>query len=346
MKVQAAYIFALTRTLRDMGHDPSTLVHARQPLDENGFFRLCEEAAALSQDPSLALRFGSSLHLGSHGVFGHALMGCRTLRQAAEFLMQHNPVRAAHATVRFSFDQDNVMLSIAPTADLPGAANFIVESFFAAAVTAISELVSAEIEGCRVEFAFEPAMPVEIYERYLRLPVSFGKAANRLIGPREIADQPLVAAQNAVAEMYVRQCGKLLREQDRAVSYVSEVRRVLMSARGRIPNEHEVARQLNMSGRTLRRRLLNEGQSFQNILDDVRNRLAKAYLGETRFSIAEVGALLGFEDAANFRRAFRRWNGCSPQSFRGGSMGEAGARREAEFSTSPDGGAPPLVAAT
>lgn len=236
--------------------------------------------------------------------------------------MQHNPLRADRATVRFSFDQENVILTMTPLADLPGERYFLVESFFAAAVTAIGELVGSDLEGCRIEFAFEPQMPVEVYERYLRLPVAFGKPANRLIGPRAAADQPLVAAENAVAEMYVRQCGALLRERDKTVSYVSEVRRVLMGARGRIPNEHEVARQLNVSGRTLRRRLYCEGHSFQDILDDVRNRLAKAYLGETTLSIAEVGTLLGFEDAANFRRAFRRWNGCSPQCFRAGE-GEA-----------------------
>jgi AraC-like DNA-binding protein len=329
MKVQPAYIFALTRTIRELGHDPSSLCAADAILEEHEFYKLCENAAALTQEPTLALRFGAALHLGSHGLLGNALMSCRTLRQAAEFLVQHNPVKAAQGSVRFAFDQQNAVLSMAPGFELPGAPNFMAEAFFAAAVTAIGELVGAELAGCRIEFAFQPTMPEEDYCRILGMPVLFGKSGNRLVGPREAVDLPLHAAGNVVADMYVRQCGKLLRERDKASSCASEVRRVLLNARGEVASEYEVATRLHMSGRTLRRRLSCEGTSFREILDDVRNELACAYLRETRLSIAEVGALLGFEDAANFRRAFRRWNACSPQGYRA-------APGEVAFDDAPD----------
>lgn len=316
MKVQPAYIFALTRTIRELGHDPSPLAPSDALLEEHEFYKLCESAVDLVRDPTFALRFGAALHLGSHGLLGNALMSCRTLRQAAEFLVQHNPVKTAQGSVRFAFDQESAVLSMTPGIELAAAPNFLAETFFAAAVTSIGELVGGELAGCRIEFAFEPSMPKEIYTQYLGMPVSFSKSGNRLIGPREAVDLPLVAAGNVVADMYVRQCGKLLRERDRAANCASEVRRVLLNARGEVANEYEVASRLNMSGRTLRRRLSCEGTSFREILDDVRNELARAYLRETNLSIAEVGALLGFEDAANFRRAFRRWNGCSPQAYR------------------------------
>lgn len=328
MKVQPAYIFALTRTIQALGHDASQLVPPDAVLEEHEFYKLCENAAALLQDPTFALKFGASLHLGSHGLLGNALMSCRTLRQAAEFLVQHNPVKAAQGSIRFAFDQNSAVLSMMPGVEMPGIANFMTEAFFAAATTAIGELVGAELAGCRIEFTFEPAMPEENYRRLLGMPVSFGKSGNRFIGPREAVDLPLVAAGNVVADMYVRQCGKLLREQGRAESYASEVRRVFLNARGEVASEYEVATRLNMSGRTLRRRLACEGTSFREILDDARNELARGYLRDTQLSIAEVGGLLGFEDAANFRRAFRRWNGCSPQSFRE-------ARASAEFEIDP-----------
>lgn len=316
MKVQAAYIFALARTLRELGCDPSEIIRSDHPIDDIEFFELTTQAVAKTGDPSFALRFGSALHLGSHGVLGQALMSCRTLRQAAEFLVQHNPVKNAEVGIRFAFDQESAVLSVMPAIEVPGAPNFLVEALFAAVVTGIEELVGSDLEGSRIEFAFAPRMPEEVYRRYLRVPLAFGKPMNRLIGPRDLVDQPLPAAANAMADLYVRQCGKLLRERGGAVSYTSEVRRVLMSSRGHVPNEYEVAKALHVSGRTLRRRLLCEGASFQIIRDEVRNRLARSYLIETRLSIAEVGTLLGFEDAANFRRAFRRWNGCSPQQYR------------------------------
>lgn len=316
MKVQAAYVFAFARILREAGHDPSLLIGAAGPLEEEEFYRLCGRAVALTGDPSLGLRFGSSLHLGSHGVLGHALMSCRTLRQAAEFLVRHNPVGTAQKSIRFAFDQEGVVLTLTPTVEVPGAPAFLPEAFFAATVTALEELVGADLEGCRLEFAFRPQMPEEIYRRYLRLPIAFNRPANRLIGPREAVDRPLAAAGNAIADMFVRQCGELLRKRGQTESCALDVRRILAGERGHLLNEYEVARALNISSRTLRRRLLGEGESFQLIRDDVRNGLAKSCLGETELSVAEIGALLGFEDTANFRRAFRRWNGCSPQKFR------------------------------
>lgn len=316
MKVQTAYIFALARTLRELECDPAPLTRVDRSLEEGEFYRLCEEAVAISGDPTLALRFGASLHLGSHGVLGHALMSCRTLRQAAEFLVQHNPVKAARAGIRFAFDRDDAVLTMTPTIDFPGAPNFLTEAFFAAVVAGMEELTGAELHGCRIEFAFEPQMTEEIYRRYLRLPVAFGKAANRLVGPRDTLDLPLAASGNVVADIYLRQCSVLLRERDRTTNYAAEVRRILSSARGHVPNEYEVARALHVSGRTLRRRLRAEGASFQHIRDEVRNLLARAYLRETKLNVVEIGTVLGFEDAANFRRAFRRWNGCTPQKFR------------------------------
>jgi AraC-like DNA-binding protein len=96
----------------------------------------------------------------------------------------------------------------------------------------------------------------------------------------------------------------------------SDVRHALLSSRGRFPSAKEVASSLNMSERTLRRRLDEEATSFMQIVDDVRNHLARQYLSETKLTIAEVGELLGFDDVANFRRAFKRWNGYPPRSMR------------------------------
>lgn len=71
-----------------------------------------------------------------------------------------------------------------------------------------------------------------------------------------------------------------------------------------------------MSERTLRRRLEAEGTSYQAIVDSVRNHLAQQYLMDTDLSVVEIGSLVGFDDLANFRQAFRRWNSMSPAQFR------------------------------
>ncbi|MGB6055137.1 MAG: helix-turn-helix transcriptional regulator [Burkholderiaceae bacterium] len=89
-----------------------------------------------------------------------------------------------------------------------------------------------------------------------------------------------------------------------------------MQSPGRFPEIDAVARQLHMTGRTLRRKLQAQGVSYQSILTDVRRQLALGYLRKTRMSVEDIAAALGFSDAANFRHAFKKWTGRTPGEYR------------------------------
>lgn len=86
---------------------------------------------------------------------------------------------------------------------------------------------------------------------------------------------------------------------------------------GNISMDH-VGSFLGIGMRTLQRRLQCEGTTFQEVLDRFRLERAQGLLVEYDWSIAEVARIVGYSDVANFRRAFRRWTGCSPQTFRNG----------------------------
>ena len=73
-----------------------------------------------------------------------------------------------------------------------------------------------------------------------------------------------------------------------------------------------------MSTRSLQRHLAAAGLSFAGLVDDVRFQLACGLLRDPHSKVVEVSAELGYTDSANFTRAFRRWAGVSPRSFRRG----------------------------
>ena len=77
-----------------------------------------------------------------------------------------------------------------------------------------------------------------------------------------------------------------------------------------------MAAYLHMSESTLQRRLAKEGTRYQRLLDQVRYTLAREYLQQTALPVAEIGLLLGYSDAANFRRSFKRWSGITPSQLR------------------------------
>ena len=74
----------------------------------------------------------------------------------------------------------------------------------------------------------------------------------------------------------------------------------------------EIAGKMGLSRATLYRRLKGEGASFENILDDLRYRMADHYLRGEKVSIAETAYLVGFSDAAAFTRAYKRWTAATP----------------------------------
>jgi len=77
-----------------------------------------------------------------------------------------------------------------------------------------------------------------------------------------------------------------------------------------------VCRRLGVGTRTLQRRLQDEGTTFQQTLDTLRDSLAHHYLRNTALSGAEISFLLGYEDANSFARAFHVWTGRTPQAVR------------------------------
>ncbi|MCB1911849.1 MAG: AraC family transcriptional regulator ligand-binding domain-containing protein [Rhodocyclaceae bacterium] len=82
-----------------------------------------------------------------------------------------------------------------------------------------------------------------------------------------------------------------------------------------------VARTLETSTRTLQRRLQAEGRAFQQVLNELREALARHYLTRTRLQGAEIAFLLAFDDPNSFVRAFHGWTGTTPQRVRAGSRG-------------------------
>jgi AraC-like DNA-binding protein len=82
------------------------------------------------------------------------------------------------------------------------------------------------------------------------------------------------------------------------------------------PSSEDIAEALNMSTRTLQRRLDEEGTRFSEVLDAVRQRLARDLLLDPSLPLSEIAYRTGFSDLATFSRAFKRWSGLPPGAFR------------------------------
>lgn len=142
--------------------------------------------------------------------------------------------------------------------------------------------------------------------------LEFQARRNRLVFDLKTLLEPLPGSNTELALANEQIAAAYLARFDRDnVTMRVRQRLVEMLPAGRV-SQDSVADSLNMSSRTLQRRLETEGTTFTDLTDDTRSELARQYLAQPHYSVTQVAYLLGFSEPSNFARAFRRWTGHSP----------------------------------
>jgi AraC-like DNA-binding protein len=170
----------------------------------------------------------------------------------------------------------------------------------------------------RVAVRHEAPGDADAYERWFNAPVAFGAKRVEIVFDAQLLDLPVVGADPTLVRLLDRHIEQVLARLPRAASLVDRVR--AEAARsisdGAAPTAASIARALNMSERTLLRRLSEEDATPSDIIADVRRELASQYLRDPAVSITEAAFLLGYSEPSAFHRAFKRWTGVTPAEFR------------------------------
>jgi len=179
-------------------------------------------------------------------------------------------------------------------------------------------VTGATIAPRRVAFGHAEPRSVGEHARVFGQRPEFGVEVPRLVLARGDLDRASVEADAALAEILDSHARGLLARLPTAPELVAQVRTAAMQAMatGQL-SVAGVARRLGIAPRTLQRRLADEhGTSFQAVIDELREQLARQWLGERGLAVAEVAFSLGFADQSAFHRAFVRWTGVTPGQFR------------------------------
>jgi AraC-like DNA-binding protein len=180
-------------------------------------------------------------------------------------------------------------------------------------------LIGHDYSPLRIEFRRSRPSEIGDFESLLRAPLHFGAAQTRLVFDCESIERPLDGGNPELARHHDAIALEYLSRIERD-NIQWRVREVLTQrlAHGE-PSQEDVALILNVSARTLQRRLGDCGVTYKEILDETRRVLALAYLSAPRHTVSEVTYLLGFSAGSSFTRAFRRWTGQSPSDWRAGA---------------------------
>jgi AraC-like DNA-binding protein len=284
---------------------------------ETAFYR---NLMRLTGDPCIGLAIGQTYLPQRYGLFGYALLSAATVEQALAIAVSigHHMTftwfqmgyTIAGDCVRFEFC-DRGLLE-------PDVRDMYFDRDCAAFCVASEEILRQRLNLTGVRLPHDGHRHRERYEAFFGCPVTFGHPSAVLEAPSSIMDAPLPFSDELVSKRLTGQCKLLLSRFHRSGRMIEEVRQVLVGKPGHYPGLEGVAEALHMSVRTLRRRLREEGATYQSILDEVRFSLAREYLLETSLPLNEISRLLGYSEPNNFTHAFKRWAGIGPYAYRKG----------------------------
>lgn len=285
-------------------------------LSHTQFNDLLEHAVRYSGHPELVLEFGHRLNVGSHGVIGYALMSSATVSEALDLFLHYYKVLVPKAEIHLVRCEETLQLQC----QVPGVPLTIerhtLESVYSSFCTTAQFLIYRPLPGATLYLQYAQPDYVQAYRELFDFPVHFSSKDNYLSLDSAVLHWPLETHHPTASGIFREQCDALLAPiLDHAVT-ANRVRQILLVRHGKLPDLASVARQLQMSERTLKRRLSAEGTSFRKLADQVRAQLAEQYLNNTGLTIADIAALVGYDDVSNFRTAFRRWFNTTPQNYR------------------------------
>ncbi len=154
------------------------------------------------------------------------------------------------------------------------------------------------------------------YEAFFGVAIRYGQE-NRVVFSAEDAKRPFLTENLTMWQFFEPELRKRLSDLEMEASTVQRVKSALleMLPSGLNTIEH-MADRLAMSKRTLQRRLSSEEVTYQQVLQEVRQELAKHYLKQPHLTQGEISYLLGFQDTNSFTRAYSHWTGSPPGQFR------------------------------
>jgi AraC-like DNA-binding protein len=287
---------------------------------------LWETAMRALRDPGFPISVASRIRPSDYSVIGFACMTSASLGEALRLAVRYRRILSDATSWEVREDGDTAILAHHGNGPLRLGMRVNAECAIAEMVNAARALVGRPIVAAEIRFHHDKPTDTRAHESFFRSPIRWGAEITGVVFDRALLAAPLVKTDPALAAFFRRHTDALLQRIAGDESVASRLEAVLVeqTPHGQ-PTLEASAKRLGMSSRTMRRRLREEGTRYQEVLDRARCDLAKRYLEDPKLAVGEVAFLLGFSEVSAFHRAFKRWTGETPVTFR--DAAPSGARQ-------------------
>jgi AraC-like DNA-binding protein len=272
-------------------------------------------------DPLLAYRLGRAFHTTTYGTYGFAMLSSADLGKALAVAVEYHRLSTPLVTIRLDVEGPSAVWRVEPIPhpSLFGPLyEFVTRLHLGISLALHHELTGGVLASMDLGLAFD-ASPGETdgLGEIGAVQVERARGASFIRFDEALLRQPTQMGSAAVNRMLLQICDEQIQTLRKREGLAGQVRTLLITNGFRILGLDAAADRLGVTERSLRRRLAAEGTSFRAVHDEVQLQAAIAYLRDTTLTVEAIAEAMGYSEAANFRRAFRRWTGLAPLQYRG-----------------------------
>ncbi len=304
--------------LRSVGINPLAPIDPSQMVPDIEYYALLERIAEVDETVlTLPLRTGAAMRCDEYGALGLAWKTALNLQGSYERAVRFARVLTNVSTYGIETTTHGAFMHLHREGERRLGMRLSNEASLASIVSISRQATTVEFKPVAVFFKHAPPNSIKEHEIYFGCPVHFEADRDAILVSTEDLNIPNRLGDEMISSFFDShldaEVSKLEAEETLTHRVQLQIARSLSEG---VPAISDAARHMGMSGRTLQRKLSDLGYTYQNLVDESRRKLAKTLLKETEYSLAEVAFMSGFSEQSAFTRAFKRWAGQTPRSYR------------------------------
>jgi AraC-like DNA-binding protein len=303
--------------LTSVGLDPDGPWDPKVMLADTDYYALLESMARQIDVTALPIRTGASMRLDEYGALGLAWKAAPTLMGSLSRVERYARLWTSVVEYELRETERGTLFILHRAGARRLGLRLSNEATLASAVSLARQVCPVPFAPLEVRIGHSAPATPDHHVEYFGCPVNFDAGMDALLLSPEALAQPNRLGDEGISRFLLSHLDAELSEVAAEVTLETLTKdAIAQSLSEGLPRMADIAGSLGMSARSFHRRLAEHGLSFQALTETTRRELAEGLLRDERYSLAEVAFLTGFSEQSSFTRAFKRWVGHTPASYR------------------------------
>ena len=307
--------------LTSVGLDPDAPWDPKVMIEASAYYDMLESIADQIDVTDLPLKTGASMRCDDYGALGLAWKAAPNLMGSLSRVERYARIWTDVVEYEIRPMDEGILYVLHRAGPRRLGLRLSNETTLAGTVTVAREVSPGPFAPLRAFLKHEGPASADAHEAFFGCPVEFGAKHDALLFSQESLLAPNRLGDEGITQFLIShleaELSELAAENTLEAITKDAIARALS---GGLPKMADIARGLGYSARSYHRRLSEHGLSFQTLTEETRRELAEGLLRDDRYSLSEIAFLTGFSEQSSFTRAFKRWVGHTPATYRKGGL--------------------------